>query len=187
MCHLDHLQRFPSKIIGWKNWIQKQLEAARAPNEFNQNQKPNHQERWDRGWTTVHPRDRKRCLVWSRRHQTLNKNGTRGWIKIHPELRVNACTNCRQIRGRRSNKNGETRGWTTNSPPRWRKYTLTSEYQDCHMPLWKKQTHFCVQELVKKIESHPHRETLQADLQQNFTSTTHSATIRRRWSVNWAM
>ena len=27
--------------------------------------------------------------------------------------------------------------------------------------------HFGVQELVKKIESHPHREALQADLQQN--------------------
>ena len=27
--------------------------------------------------------------------------------------------------------------------------------------------HFRVQELVKKIESHPHREALQADLQQN--------------------
>ena len=27
-------------------------------------------------------------LVWSRRHQ-VNKNGeTRGWIKIHPKLRV---------------------------------------------------------------------------------------------------
>ena len=27
--------------------------------------------------------------------------------------------------------------------------------------------HFRVQELVKKIENHPHREALQADLQQN--------------------
>ena len=31
----------------------------------------------------------------------------------------------------------------------------------------KKTEHFRVQELVKKIESHPHREALQADLQQN--------------------
>ena len=28
-------------------------------------------------------------------------------------------------------------------------------------------SHFTVRELVKKIESHPHREALQADLQQN--------------------
>ena len=50
----------------------------------------------------------------------------------------------------------------------------------------KEAEHFRVQELVKKIESHPHREALQADLQQNITSTNHSATIRRRWSANWA-
>ena len=31
----------------------------------------------------------------------------------------------------------------------------------------KEAEHFRVQELVKKIESHPHREALQADLQQN--------------------
>ena len=34
-------------IIGWKNWIQKSLAAAKTPNEFNQNRKPNYQERWD--------------------------------------------------------------------------------------------------------------------------------------------
>ena len=31
----------------------------------------------------------------------------------------------------------------------------------------KETEHFRVQELVKKIENHPHREALQADLQQN--------------------
>ena len=31
----------------------------------------------------------------------------------------------------------------------------------------KEAEHFCVQELVKKIENHPHREALQADLHQN--------------------
>ena len=31
----------------------------------------------------------------------------------------------------------------------------------------KQATNFCVRELVKKIESHPHRQDLQADLQQN--------------------
>ena len=36
-----------------------------------------------------------------------------------------------------------------------------------------------VRELVKKIESHPHREALQADLQQN-NATTHSVTNRKR-------
>ena len=31
----------------------------------------------------------------------------------------------------------------------------------------KQAENFCVRELVKKIESHPHRQALQADLQQN--------------------
>ena len=35
------------------------------------------------------------------------------------------------------------------------------------MQLWNKQDNFRVRELVKKIESHPHRRALQADLQQN--------------------
>ena len=39
---------------------------------------------------------------------------------------------------------------------------------------------------VQEIESHPHREALQADLQQN-NVYNHSATIRRRWSANWVM
>ena len=39
MCHLDHHQRFPTNIIGWMNWIQKSLEAAKTPNESNQNPK----------------------------------------------------------------------------------------------------------------------------------------------------
>ena len=39
--------------------------------------------------------------------------------------------------------------------------------------------HLRVQELVKRIENHPHRQALHADLQQNNVQT-HSATIRRR-------
>ena len=39
---------------------------------------------------------------------------------------------------------------------------------------------FRVRELVKKIESHPHREALQADTCSKITSTTHSVTIRKR-------
>ena len=42
-----------------------------------------------REWTTVHPEDRKRCLVWSRGHQALNKKERPvDGSKIHPKLRV---------------------------------------------------------------------------------------------------
>ena len=44
-----------------------------------------------RGWTRIHQGNRERYLVWLRGHQALNKNEeTRGWIKIHPTLRVDA-------------------------------------------------------------------------------------------------
>ena len=43
----------------------------------------------------------------------------------------------------------------------------------------KEAENFSVQELVKKIESHPHREAFRADLQQN-NVYTHSAIIRKR-------
>ena len=39
MRHLDLLQRFPLTTIGWKNWIQKLLEARKTPNESNQRPK----------------------------------------------------------------------------------------------------------------------------------------------------
>ena len=91
MCHLDHRRRFPTKLIGWMNWIQKSLKAAKRPNESNQNQKPNYQERETRRWARVHKGNRERYLVWSRGRQALNKNGeTRMWIRIHTKLRVDA-------------------------------------------------------------------------------------------------
>ena len=40
LCHLYHHRRFLAKIIQWLNWIQKSLEAAKIPNESNQ--EPNH-------------------------------------------------------------------------------------------------------------------------------------------------
>ena len=81
MRHLDLLQRFLLKIIGWKNWIQKLLEAAKTSNESNQNQKPNYQERGD-PWVSNHQvrslrrSEKKSCLVaktqtqerWKHRH-----------------------------------------------------------------------------------------------------------------------
>ena len=108
MGHLDHHRRFPSKIIGWKNGIQKSLEAAKHPTNPTKTKNPIIKNGETRGWIRVHQGRRGRYLVWSRGHQALNKNGeTRGWIQIHPKLRVDAYKNWR-----RSNKNGKTRRWT---------------------------------------------------------------------------
>ena len=54
-------------------------------------------------------------------------------------------------------------------PSRWikkRNTELISEYQDCHSVV-KETEHLRVQELVQRIENHPHRAALQADLHQN--------------------
>ena len=51
MCHLDHHPKFPTKVIGCAIWILILLEAARTPNESNQNPMPNHQVRGDPYWS----------------------------------------------------------------------------------------------------------------------------------------
>ena len=64
LCHLDHHRRFPTKIIGCVNWIQKSLEAATIPNESNQNQKPSYQVRGD-PWVGKSPQRRSRKVLCS--------------------------------------------------------------------------------------------------------------------------
>ena len=83
--------------------------------------------------------------MWSREHQALNKNGeTRRWTKVHPAHRQ-VC----------------------------QESTLEEELHSDFRVLGlshaveKEAEHFRDRELVKKIESHPHREALQANLQQN--------------------
>ena len=90
---------------------------------------------------------------------------------------VNACTNCRQIRGRRSNKNGETVGGQQST--QLEEIDIDFRVPGLSHAVVKEAENFRVQELVKKIESHLRREALQADLQQNNVYNL-SAIIRRR-------
>ena len=76
--------------------------------------------------------------------------------------------------------------WVDNSPPSLRKQPLTSECQDCHMQLRKKQKLSAFESSWRRskvilIEKH-----FKATCSR-ITSTTHSATIRKRWSRNWAL
>ena len=85
MCHLDHHRRFHSKIIGWKNWIQKSLEAAKIPNESNQNSTPNNQERRD-PWVDKNPHKVAfRCL---QKNKEEDQTRTRRPVKVE-ELDIN--------------------------------------------------------------------------------------------------
>ena len=53
------------------------------------------------------------------------------------------------------------------SPPRLEELDIDLRVPGLSHAVVKEAAHFRVQELVKKIESHPHPEALQADLQQN--------------------
>ena len=108
MYHLDHHRRFLSKVIGWKNWIQKSLEAAKTPNESNQNQKPNYQERWD-PWVDKNPPRRSRkmsCLVT--RTSSTRQDREEPWVDRN--LSKIACRCLQKLK--KTIKNGETRRWT---------------------------------------------------------------------------
>ena len=57
----------------WKNWIQKLLEVVKTPNKSTQNPiiKSGETCKWATTWF-AYSRDRKRCLVWLRKHQRKN-------------------------------------------------------------------------------------------------------------------
>ena len=93
------------------------------------------------------------------KHST-RKRETRGWIEIHPKLRVDA-------------KKIEEEDQTRTVRPVGRQSTKVEELDiDFRVPglslaVVKEAEHIRVQELAQRIESHPHRAALQADLQQN--------------------
>ena len=73
MRHLDLLQRFPSKIVGRKYWVQKFLEVANTPNKPNQGPKIHVLEQGDLFGESNNPvgvfRKSKTFLTWLRKHQ----------------------------------------------------------------------------------------------------------------------
>ena len=160
----------PPPTISYKD-NQKSLQAAKTPNESNQNQK-NIKKGETRGWATVHPGDRKRCLVWSGRHQKLIKNGeTCGWTKS-----IQSCVpvSVELVDTYEDNdENVDADQTRTGRPLSGQHFTQLEEIDiDFRVPglshaVVKEAEYFRVQELVKKIESHPHREARQADLQKN--------------------
>ena len=110
--HLGLLQRFLWKIIGWKIWSQKSLEAAKTPNKSNQNQKQNYQaretcEEWATIWF-VYTGNRKRCVVCMRMRK-LKKEETGEELCASVRFKNKRR---RRKRRRRSKKDGETREWT---------------------------------------------------------------------------
>ena len=61
----------------------------------------------------------------------------------------------------------------------WMRWTLTSEYLDCHILLWNKLRTLVFVNWSRRIENHPHRHALQRDLQQNEAYNPFSTTTKQ--------
>ena len=100
---------------------------------------------------------------------------TRRWIRIHKKLRVDTY------------KIEEEDQTTTGRPVKVEEHDIDFRVPGLSHAVVKEAEHLRVQEFVKKIESHPHREALQADLQQNNVynplSTNSKAMIRELGNV----
>ena len=166
MCHVGLLQRFLFKIIEWKNWVQKLLEVVETPNKIQP--KSNTQISSTERHVSEQPPGlltkgiEKRCLVWLRKHQLKNA-----------ETCEKSCVTM-SVEGVDKDKDADqtsTRRLVSGKPTR-----LFTQLEEIDMDIRvsglphavvKQAENFHVRELVKKIESHPHREAFQADLQQN--------------------
>ena len=137
MCRLDYRRRFPIQIIGCVIWILTSLEAAKIPNESNQNPKPK---------TQLSSTGRPVCGQESTKeiekrtefaHDTLSQ-------EKHDEVTASTSTErpvCETESIKRcvlTPKHVEEDQTGTGDPCWWikkRSTNLISEYQDCHMQL----------------------------------------------------
>ena len=169
MRHLDLLRRFPLKTIGWKNWVQKLLDKVKAPNQPNQNPKSN-------------CKKRKTVLAEQSSAQEIDKrvlfdcestNVRTGRLvdscvpvsveRLDQDKDADENVDADQIRTGRPVESAQSIGLFT------QREEIDIDFRVSGLPhaVVKQAENFRVRELVKKIESHPHREALQADLQQN--------------------
>ena len=170
----DFLQRQLDERIGFRScWKQQRL-----PTNPTKTKDPIIKHGETCWWASVHPKGRKRCLVWSRRHQKLKNRETcegptsiQSCVPVSDEL-VDKDENALK-------QNGETSEWTIVRSARGNRHWLQSA-RICHMQLWKKQK-------ISAVKSSWLIETYFKQTYSRITSTTHSATIRRRWSANFAM
>ena len=155
MRHLDLLRRFPWNMIGWRNWVQKLLDDQKekwldkqqVPNQPNQSQIQITIERGD-------------PLCAQKTRPVLRKS-------IHVSL-VKARTQYEE-----ENSNHDSTGRPVvcrepvGSPSTFNEVDIDFRIFELPHAVVKQAENSRVRELVKKIENHPHRQDLQADLQQN--------------------
>ena len=165
MCHLDHHRKFPTKIIRCAIWILILLEAAKTPNESNQNPKPNYQVRRDSyGERTRKSRNVPRLIA-----TLLNQ-------EKHDEV-IDPTSMGRPVCGQESTKRcvltpkhveeDQTGAGRPVFVDQKEEHKIDFRVPGLSHAVVQEAEHLRIQELVKRIENHPHRKALHADFQQN--------------------
>ena len=136
------------------------------------------------------------CVIWIPDVAESNKNTQR----IQPKPKNQSSSTGRPVCGEESTKEiekdilfgheGTKHSTRTVRPVGGQESTQVKEIDiDFRIPglshaVVKEEQNFRVQEIAKKIESHPHREALQADLQQNNVLQPIQQFSERRWHLD---
>ena len=188
--HLGLLQRSPWNMTGWKNWAQ---EVAGGGDDSQQTQPKtkNPLVRTGRPVKSEQPPDSSAQEIDKRVLFDCESTNLRSGRDVSSCVPVSV-ERLDQDKDADENVDADhDRTARTNNPSvcshNTRKETLTSESLGCHTQLFRKPKNFRVRELVKKIESHPHRQAFQADAQQNSAynpfSDESKAMIREMFNV----
>ena len=171
MRRFDLLRRFRWKTIEWKNWVQKLLEVVKTPNTQPKTKNPNVR--------TGRLLSEQRSRSSVQEIENVSYLAAKAPMKEQGDL-FSSCVpvsverldqdedadenvDADHVRTVRPVESGQPTGL----------FTQREETDiDCRVSalphaVVKHAENFSVRELVKKIQSHPHRQTLQADLQQN--------------------
>ena len=158
MRHFDLLQRFPLKIIGGKKWIQKLLEVVKTPNKANQNPKTQLS-------STVRPVSEQPPGLLTKEIKKKTGRLVKSCVPVSVE-RVDQDTDADEnvdadpVRTGRLVESEQSIGLFTQREEIDIDFSRVSGLPHAVV---KQAGNFRFRELVKKIESHPHREALQAD------------------------
>ena len=160
MRHFDLLRRF-FKTIGCRNWVQKLLEMVKTPNKPNQKPKIQLFLQEDLFWQSNRP------------VRVLRKST----IVSYVAARVPMCLFERSDRDKDADENVDADQTSTERPVEsgqsiglfTQREEIDIDFRVSGLPhaVVKQAENFGVRELVKKMESHLHRQALQADLQQS--------------------
>ena len=155
MRHLGPLRRFPWEIIGWRNWVQKLLDKQKTTNQPNQTL-IQFEEQGDLSWQNKRP---VRVFKKSIHFSLLTARIPTCLFDTDTDKDVDAD----RIRTGRPVVIGQP----TSSSTQFEEVDIVFGVSGLPHAVVKQAENARVRQLVKKIESHLHRQDLQADLQQN--------------------